>query len=91
MSSLNYQERALKIVGTRPLRPDGVDRVTGRARYGADYSLPGQLIGKVLRSPHAHARIKSIDTSLASVLPGVKAIVTRDDFPDLPEEYAAAG
>ena len=52
-------------VGTRPNRPDGVDKVTGRARYGADVSAPGMLIGKVLRSPHAHARIRSIDASRA--------------------------
>ena len=90
-SGLKYQARELKIVGTRPLRPDGVDKVTGRARYGADISLPGQLIGKVLRSPHAHARIKSIDTSAAAALPGVKAVITRDDFADMAEEYAAAG
>ena len=70
-------------VGTRPVRPDGVDKVTGRARYGADLSMPGMLIGKVLRSPHAHARIVSIDTSGAEALAGVKAVVTRDDFPDL--------
>lgn len=88
---LKYQERELKIVGTRPLRPDGVDKVTGRARFGADYNLPGQLIGKVLRSPHAHARIKSIDTSAAQALPGVKAVVTRDDFAEMPDEYAAVG
>lgn len=88
---IKYEERELKIVGTRPLRPDGVDKVTGRARYGADVSLPGQLIGKVLRSPHAHARIKSIDTSEAEALPGVKAVVTRDDFPDMAVEYASAG
>ena len=88
---IKYEEKDLKVVGTRPLRPDGVDKVTGRARYGADYDLPGQLIGKVLRSPHAHARIKSIDTSAAEVLPGVKAVVTRDDFSDMPVEYAAAG
>ncbi len=90
-SGLKYQARELKIVGTRPLRPDGVDKVTGRARYGADISLPGQLIGKVLRSPHAHARIKSIDTSAAAALPGVKAVISRDDFADMAEEYAAAG
>ena len=54
-----------KWIGTRPDRPDGADKVTGRARFGADFSLPGQLIGKVLRSPHAHAVIKSIDTSKA--------------------------
>jgi CO/xanthine dehydrogenase Mo-binding subunit len=88
---LKYQERELKIVGTRPLRPDGVDKVTGRARFGADYNLPGQLIGKVLRSPHAHARIKSLDTSAAQALPGVKAVVTRDDFAEMPDEYAAVG
>lgn len=88
---LKYQEKALKIVGTRPLRPDGADKVTGRARFGADYNLPGQLIGKVLRSPHAHARIKAIDTSAAQALPGVKAVVTREDFAEMPDEYAAVG
>ena len=88
---MKYEDKKFKVVGTRPLRPDGVDKVTGRARFGADYSLPGQLVGKVLRSPHAHARIKSIDTSKAQALPGVKAIVTRDDFADMPVEYAAAG
>ena len=89
--TVKYEEKPLKVVGTRPLRPDGVDKVTGRARYAADYNLPGQLIGKVLRSPHAHARIKSIDTSKAQALPGVKAVVTRDDFAEMPVEYAASG
>ncbi len=88
---LKYEKKELKLVGTRPLRPDGVDKVTGRARFGADYNLPGQLIGKVLRSPHAHARIKSIDTSAALALPGVKAVVTRDDFAEMPDEMAAVG
>jgi len=69
-------------IGTRPDRPDGADKVTGRARFGADFSLPGQLIGKVLRSPHAHAVIRSIDTSKAEALPGVKAVVTAKDFPE---------
>jgi CO/xanthine dehydrogenase Mo-binding subunit len=78
-------------VGTRTIRPDGVDKVTGRARFGADFSLPGQLVGRVLRSPHAHARILSIDTSKAAALPGVKAIVTRDDFSDQPSEFIPAG
>ncbi len=73
-------KRQFKVVGTRPLRPDGTDKVTGRARFGADAFAPGQLIGKILRSPHAHALIKSIDVSAAAKLPGVKAIVTRDDF-----------
>ena len=58
------------IVGTRPLRPDGVDKVTGRAKFGADLAMQGQLVGKVLRSPHPHARIKSIDASAALKLTG---------------------
>src|SRR5262245_33950546 len=78
-------------VGTRPLRPDGVDKVTGRAKFGADLTMQGQLVGKVLRSPHPHARIRSIDTSAAAALPGVKAIVTRDDFKDQPSEFIPAG
>ena len=85
------EDRKLKVVGTRPLRPDGVDKVTGRARFGADIHLPNMLVGKVLRSPHAHARIKSIDTSRAQALPGVKAVVTRDDFPDQASEFVPAG
>src|SRR5437870_2030615 len=78
-------------IGTRTIRPDGVDKVTGRARFGADYNLPGQLIGRVLRSPHSHARIVSIDTSEAGALPGVKAVVSRDDFADQPSEFVPAG
>ena len=78
-----YQSKTFKSVGTRPLRPDGVDKVTGRARYGADFNMPGQLVARVLRSPHAHARIKSIDTSKAEAVKGVKAIITADDLPDL--------
>jgi len=69
------------IIGSRPVRPDGVDKVTGRAIYGADVRLQGLLYGKVLRSPHAHARILSIDTSKAEALPGVKAVVTGKDLP----------
>lgn len=72
--------RIFKYVGTRPVRPDGVDKVTGRARFGADFALPGMLWGLILRSPHAHARIRSIDTSKAEALPGVKAVITRKDF-----------
>ena len=52
-------DREYKVVGTRPIRHDGADKVTGLARYSADLNLPGMLYGKVLRSPHAHARIKS--------------------------------
>ncbi|HJO69221.1 MAG TPA: molybdopterin cofactor-binding domain-containing protein, partial [Rhodospirillales bacterium] len=85
------ENRELKWVGTRPVRPDGVDKVTGRARFGADLTLPGMLVGRVLRSPHAHAWLKSIDTSKAEALPGVKAVLTRDDFEDMPSESLAAG
>jgi CO/xanthine dehydrogenase Mo-binding subunit len=84
-------ERLFKVVGTRPLRPDGVDKVTGRARFGADIHVPNMLIGKVLRSPHAHAHIKSIDTSKARALPGVKAVITSADLGDLPSEFIPAG
>ena len=69
-----------KVVGTRPIRPDGADKVTGKARYAADTNLPGLLFGRVLRSPHAHARIKNIDTSKATALPGVRAVVTSADI-----------
>jgi len=69
------------VVGTRPVRPDGSDKVTGRALYGADFKASGLLHGKVLRSPHAHARIKSIDTSKAEAHPGVLAVVTNKDLP----------
>ncbi|MFT7594714.1 MAG: CO/xanthine dehydrogenase Mo-binding subunit [Paracoccaceae bacterium] len=67
-------------VGTRPNRPDGFDKVTGRAKFGADATAPGMLHGAIVRSPHAHARIISIDTSKAEALEGVKAVVTRADF-----------
>ncbi|MCA9852144.1 MAG: molybdopterin-dependent oxidoreductase, partial [Dehalococcoidia bacterium] len=71
---------SFKVIGTRPLRPDGIDKVTGRAQYGADIRLSGTLSGHILRSPHAHAVIKSIDTSKAEKLPGVKAVVTGADL-----------
>ena len=75
------------IIGTRPIRPDGLDKVTGRARYSADIHLPGMLHGKLLRSPHAHARIRSIDCSRALELPGVKAVVTAADMPEVSAEF----
>ena len=78
-----YTAQQFRSVGTRPLRPDGVDKVTGRARYGADFNMPGQLVGRILRSPHAHARIRKIDASKAEALKGVKAVVTAADLPDL--------
>ncbi len=70
-----------KVIGTRPIRHDGVDKVVGRARYGADIDMAGMLHGAVVRSPHAHARIKSIDTSKAEALSGVKAVITVEDLP----------
>ena len=72
---------AYRVLGTRPVRHDGVEKVTGRANYGADFNLPGMLHGKILRSPHAHARIRSIDASAALALDGVFAVVTGGDFP----------
>jgi len=83
--------QSYKWVGTRQPRPDGADKVTGRARFGADFDMPGQLVGKVLRSPHAHANIRSIDTSKAKALRGVKAVITAADLPDMPDEMAPAG
>jgi len=85
--TITYPERELKVVGTSPVRPDGVPKVTGLAQYGADFTLPGMLWGRILRSPHAHARIRSINTKKAEALPGVKAIVTSADLPDQKFEY----
>jgi len=75
-------DKEYKVIGTRPIRHDGVDKVTGRALYGADFTMVGLLHGKVLRSPHAHARIRSIDTSKAEAYAGVKATVTATDMPE---------
>jgi CO/xanthine dehydrogenase Mo-binding subunit len=82
-SDVKLTSQTFKAVGTRPIRPDGIDKVTGRARYGADFNLPGQLVGLILRSVHPHATIKKIDTAKAQALPGVKAVVTAADLPDL--------
>jgi len=80
-----------KVVGTRPVRPDGLEKVTGRANFGADFHLPGMLTGRIVRSPHAHARIVSIKTDKAMALPGVRAIVTGADFPELSPKMRGAG
>ena len=85
------EKKEYKVVGTRPIRHDGVDKVTGRALYGADFQAAGLLHGRVLRSPHAHARIKSIDTSRAEAYPGVKAVVTAKDFPEVGDTIADLG
>ena len=70
-----------KYIGTRPIRPDGVEKVTGKADYGADISRPGLIHGVVVRSPHAHAVVNGIDASAALALDGVYAVITVDDFP----------
>ena len=85
------EKKDYKVVGTRPIRHDGLDKVTGRALYGADFQTVGLLHGKVLRSPHAHARIKSIDTSRAEAYPGVRAVVTAKDFPAVEDKIADLG
>ncbi len=84
-------DQQYRVIGTRPIRPDGMDKVTGRAKYGADIVLAGMLYGKVLRSPHAHARIVSIDASKALAMPGVHAVVTAADLPRLKDEIADLG
>ena len=81
-------EKEFDVVGTRPIRHDGADKVTGRARYSADSFPVGYLHGRVLRSPHAHARIKSIDTSKALAYPGVKSVMTGSDLPEVSAEIA---
>ena len=88
---MNYLESHLKVVGTRPIRPDGVDKVTGRALFAADTRAAGMLWGKIMRSPHAHARIVSIDTSKAEALPGVHGGRDGRDLPNIPSEEAFVG
>ena len=85
------EDRKYRWVGTRPIRHDGVDKVTGRANFGADFSLPGMLHGSVLRSPHAHARIVSIDVKPALALDGVKAVITSADLPEITPDQAGNG
>ncbi len=81
MANIVLSNTDYNVVGTRPVRHDGADKVTGRAKYGGDFQMNGLLHGQVLRSPHAHARIKSVDTSKAEAYPGVKAVVTAKDLP----------
>ena len=80
-----------KVVGKSPIRHDGLDKVTGRAIYGGDVKAPGLIWGDVIRSPHAHARIKSIDTSAAEAMSGVFAVLTHADFPVAEDRDIAAG
>ena len=90
-SSATSSTKQYKTVGKRPVRHDGVDKVTGKALYGADIQLPGLLYGKVLRSPHPHARIKSIDTSRAEAHPDVRAVVTFKDLTGAEDRLTEVG
>ena len=81
MSTSIKKEKPYRVIGTTPIRHDGYEKVTGKAKYGADTDLPGMIYGKILRSPHAHANIISINTKKAEAIAGVKAIVTAKDFP----------
>jgi CO/xanthine dehydrogenase Mo-binding subunit len=91
LEALGKGGNGYRVIGTRPVRPDGVDKVTGAANFGADIQVAGMIHGRVLRSPHAHARIRSIDAAKALALPGVKAVVTAADFPELAPGDVAAG
>src|SRR5687767_306186 len=84
-------KKKYSVLGQRPVRHDGADKVTGKAIYTSDLALPNMAHGRIVRSPHAHARITKIDVSEALKLPGVLAVVTHDDFPDLQAKFAMMG
>ena len=88
---VDEEKTTYQVIGKNPTRHDGTDKVTGRALYGADIRLPGMFYGAMLRSPHAHARILSIDTSKAEAFPGVRAVVTAKDLPDVENKIADLG
>jgi CO/xanthine dehydrogenase Mo-binding subunit len=88
---MNVSQSTYKVIGTRPIRHDGLDKVTGRAIYGADVQLAGLLHGRILRSPHAHANIRKIDVSKALAVPGVEAIATGQDLPEPGDRIAELG
>ena len=87
---MNAENPGNKWIGKRTIRPDGQEKVTGRAAYAADTTMPGMIWGKVLRSPHAHAVIKSINTAKAEALPGVRAVVTAKDLVEFPVDKPVA-
>jgi CO/xanthine dehydrogenase Mo-binding subunit len=93
MQDLYLGKKQYSVLGKRPVRHDGADKVTGKAVYTSDLQLPGAAVahGRIVRSPHAHARIKKIDASEALQMPGVLAVVTHDDFPDLAAKFAVMG
>ena len=93
MQDLYLGKKQYSVLGKRPVRHDGADKVTGKAVYTSDLQVPGAAVahGRIVRSPHAHARIKKIDASAALKMPGVLAVVTHDDFPDLAAKFAVMG
>jgi len=91
MTITEKPQQQYKVIGTRPIRHDGLEKVTGRAVYGADVKFPGLLWGAVLRSPHAHARIKKLDVSKAAKMPGVFAVMTGADLVDLESKLVDMG
>src|SRR5262245_4817182 len=90
-ADLYLGKKQYSVLGQRPVRHDGADKVTGKAIYTADMTLPNLAHGKIIRSPHAHARIKSIDASEALSMAGVLAVVTHNDFPNLAAKFAMMG
>src|SRR3954452_10800645 len=84
-------KKEYQVLGRRPVRHDGADKVTGKAVYTSDVQLPNLAHARMVRSPHAHARIRSIDASEALKMPGVFAVVTSDDFPELENKPAMMG
>ena len=86
MTTTQEPPKQYKVIGTRPIRHDGADKVTGRAKYGADFQTSGLLYGKILRTPYAHANIRSVDTSKAAAYPGVRAVMTGVDLPETDNE-----
>ncbi len=81
---MNESSVGNKWIGQSTIRPDGADKVTGHATFGADSALPGMLWGKVLRSPHPHAVIKSVNLDKAARMPGVKSVMSGADLVDFP-------
>ncbi len=90
-NTIKHHDNTYKVIGTRPIRHDGADKVTGRAKYAADVKVSGMLYGYILRSPHAHATIKTINTSAAENYPGVRAVITGKDFPIVDDKIAELG
>ncbi len=90
-SPISFSDKQYQVLGTRPIRHDGTDKVTGRAIYTNDVHFPDMIHGKILRSPHPHAKIRAIDTSAAEKLDGVFAVMTGQDWPDLQDKVANLG